>query len=283
MGVFSFLNKNKQDGESAKPAFGSRNDADAEAGRGRARERKARATNAPADDPLLPEKKRARRRLLGAIALVIAVVIGLPMVLDPEPKPLAEDIAIQIPSRDKPSAAPARSPAAVTAAPTLAASLDQKEEIVVPDKPAPKVAKAAAAKEELVEPVEAPAPPVKPAEKTVVKAQPAHAPAVDEAARANAILEGKADTRAAPEKAKADSGSGKIVLQVAALATQEKITEVQNKLKSVGINSYTQKISTESGPRTRIRVIAANQEEADRLRAKMTKVSLNAQAVSSGH
>ncbi|MET3116470.1 DedD protein [Undibacterium sp. GrIS 1.8] len=52
-------------------------------------------------DPVLPEKKRARRRLIGAIALVLAAVIGLPMILDSEPKPLADDIAIQIPSKDK--------------------------------------------------------------------------------------------------------------------------------------------------------------------------------------
>ncbi|MDY7538205.1 SPOR domain-containing protein [Undibacterium sp. RTI2.1] len=52
-------------------------------------------------DPILPEKKRARRRLIGAIALVLAAVIGLPMILDSEPKPLADDIAIQIPSKDK--------------------------------------------------------------------------------------------------------------------------------------------------------------------------------------
>lgn len=47
------------------------------------------------------QKKRARRRLIGAIALVLAAVIGLPMILDSEPKPLADDIAIQIPSKDK--------------------------------------------------------------------------------------------------------------------------------------------------------------------------------------
>ena len=34
-------------------------------------------------------ERRARRRLVGAVALVLAVVIGLPMVLDSEPKLLS--------------------------------------------------------------------------------------------------------------------------------------------------------------------------------------------------
>ena len=42
-------------------------------------------------------KKRARRRLVGAIALVLIVVVFLPMILDNEPRPMSQDIAINIP------------------------------------------------------------------------------------------------------------------------------------------------------------------------------------------
>src|SRR3954466_1787526 len=48
-------------------------------------------------DEELHLKKRARRRLVGAIALVLLIVVFLPMVLDSEPKPLNQDIAINIP------------------------------------------------------------------------------------------------------------------------------------------------------------------------------------------
>ncbi len=48
-------------------------------------------------DEELQLKKRARRRLVGAIALVLLVVVFLPMFLDSEPKPLNQDIAISIP------------------------------------------------------------------------------------------------------------------------------------------------------------------------------------------
>ncbi|KND56373.1 DedD protein [Candidatus Paraburkholderia kirkii] len=54
-------------------------------------------------DPTLPEKQRARCRLVGAIALVLAAVIVLPMVLDSRPKPVTDDISIDIPNRPAPA------------------------------------------------------------------------------------------------------------------------------------------------------------------------------------
>lgn len=105
MGLFSFLSKNKQ-GRAAEDSgrFYSKDDDAAIGERARAK----RASNAggaagrrSGNDPMLPEKKRARRRLVGAIALALAAAVGLPMLLDSAPKPLAGDIAIQIPSKDK--------------------------------------------------------------------------------------------------------------------------------------------------------------------------------------
>ena len=45
---------------------------------------------------------RARRRLAGAVALVLAAVIVLPMLLDSEPIPVSNNIAIRIPDRNAP-------------------------------------------------------------------------------------------------------------------------------------------------------------------------------------
>jgi DedD protein len=52
----------------------------------------------PQDALLL--KRRARRRLVGAVALALLVVIVLPVVLDQEPKPVRHDLTVQIPSQD---------------------------------------------------------------------------------------------------------------------------------------------------------------------------------------
>ncbi len=45
-------------------------------------------------------RKRARRRLVGAIALVIVAIVILPMMLDQTPKPENEEIEITIPSEN---------------------------------------------------------------------------------------------------------------------------------------------------------------------------------------
>lgn len=52
-------------------------------------------------DDELNLRRRARRRLIGAIAFTLAVVVILPMVLDSEPKPTGKDIDLRIPAPDK--------------------------------------------------------------------------------------------------------------------------------------------------------------------------------------
>ena len=48
-------------------------------------------------------KRRGRRRLVGAVALVLAAVIVLPMVFDPEPKHAPAPVSVRIPGEnDKP-------------------------------------------------------------------------------------------------------------------------------------------------------------------------------------
>jgi DedD protein len=51
-------------------------------------------------------KRRGRRRLVGAVALVLAAVIILPMVFDPEPRGTAPAVATRIPAEDEAPFAP---------------------------------------------------------------------------------------------------------------------------------------------------------------------------------
>ncbi|OFZ66913.1 MAG: hypothetical protein A2V79_03510 [Betaproteobacteria bacterium RBG_16_56_24] len=46
-------------------------------------------------------RRKARRRLIGAFALTLAVVVILPMVLDSEPRPTGQDIDLRIPAPDE--------------------------------------------------------------------------------------------------------------------------------------------------------------------------------------
>ncbi len=52
-------------------------------------------------DDELNLRRKARRRLIGAFALTLAVVVILPMVLDSEPRPTGQDIDLRIPAPDK--------------------------------------------------------------------------------------------------------------------------------------------------------------------------------------
>jgi DedD protein len=45
-------------------------------------------------------KRRGRRRLVGAVALVLLAVIVLPMVFDPEPRRTAPPVSVRIPGED---------------------------------------------------------------------------------------------------------------------------------------------------------------------------------------
>jgi DedD protein len=71
------------------------------------------AEHATSADTELQLKKRARRRLVGATALALLAVIVLPMVMDREPRPPAQDIQLRIPNPESttlPSLHPSVSP-----------------------------------------------------------------------------------------------------------------------------------------------------------------------------
>ncbi|MFZ6801994.1 SPOR domain-containing protein [Undibacterium sp. Di24W] len=145
--LFKQNNKKKNDTEIADDQvsgeFRSRSEEESLAasestGRGRAAKTNKRPTNSRkngSDGADLPEKKRARRRLIGAVALVLAAIIVLPMVFDSEPKPGSQKISIEIPSKDTPLAT--TNPVRVGGNSTVPASdaglvqgIDKTEEIV---------------------------------------------------------------------------------------------------------------------------------------------------------
>ena len=282
MGLFSFLHKNKQETTGEDSGYFSR-DEDPVAIRARAK--RASSANEPAaprgkkvrtaDDPVLPEKKRARRRLVGAIALALAVAVGLPMLLDAEPKPLASDLSIQIPSRDK--APPLPVPAAPGAAVLPADSLDRREEIVDTPKPPPAVVTAPKTEPKIepkIEPKTEPKPepklarvepkPLAKADEKLVAKPARPVSAAPERERAQGILEGKP----------AQPASDRFIVQVAALGSAENVAELQEKLNAAGIRSFTHKISTPSGERIQVKLGPFSRIEADRMHTRLEKAGL---------
>src|SRR3982751_203130 len=54
----------------------------------------------PADINVDELRRRARRRLVGAIVLALAAAVIVPMLLESDPKPLGDDVAVKIPAID---------------------------------------------------------------------------------------------------------------------------------------------------------------------------------------
>ena len=88
-------------------------------------------------------RQRAKHRLIGTVVLVLAGVVGFPMLFDSQPRPVLVDVPIDIPDKTKvkplaspPAAGPTAAPAARVDA---SASLGGKEEIVPPQVLAPKI------------------------------------------------------------------------------------------------------------------------------------------------
>ncbi len=277
MGLFSFLDKNKQaNDEENNPPVKAR------------RTRRSESSEAQEPlDPALPEKRRARRRLIGAIALVLAAIIGLPMIFDSEPKPFSDEIAIQIPARDAPvtrQSAPSLPPLELS--PPTNRVVEKPSAPIAPDAPiAPKIdTPAPVVKNNVAEPVQA--------EKEVKKEV---APKESSKENTKEITKEKAKDKAndksnnkASNKTESTKQSDskntksnrdlpiRYVLQVAAVENKAKADDMQEKLKKAGIKSYTQKIPTSAGDRIRIRVGPfVNKEEAEKMRARLRKLGLN--------
>src|SRR5688500_1387180 len=72
-------------------------------------------------------RKRARRRLVGAIVLATAAVVVLPMILDSKPDRRGHEIDIHIPSEDSVEELAAESVFPVNTPPAAASSMSQAE------------------------------------------------------------------------------------------------------------------------------------------------------------
>lgn len=199
--------------------------------------------NTAASDSDLQLKKRARRRLVGAVALALLAAIVLPMVMDHEPRPSQQDIQVRIPSQDAGSFTSRVLPGAPTATPLPPVAEARRPEAAPELRP-----------ELLPEPSVEPRPDVKPEPKSEA-AKPEAKPDTKsaEALRAEKILAGGDAPRTEITKPESKSDSGQWILQLGAYAEQGNVKVLQSKIKELGYPSYTEKVSTPQGERIRVR------------------------------
>lgn len=184
-------------------------------------------------------RKRARRRLVGAITLVIAAVVILPMVLDSKPEQRSQEIDIRIPSEEAAEEfTPGIAPRMKTPAPEKNATGIQQE----------------TQKES--------APPVK-------SAQPSNEP-VEKPVAAGTNPGAKAESGTAKPTA------GTFVVQLGAFSDPAKARQQQQNVASKGTKAYTETLKTEKGEITRVRAGPfPTREEAEAAREKLKKVGLD--------
>ena len=196
-------------------------------------------------------KRRARRRLVGAIALVTFVVIILPVLLDKEPGPAGPPLDVQIPRPE-------------SGGPTSR---------IVPPAAQPPVANTGAVA------AQAPPPAVKNepagAKAETVPAKPAPA-AADKAAALPARAGGNA------EQAPAATHGDEWVVVLDAFSDAKNVRQLRTKLSTAGVKSYTEAVQTSKGELTRVRAGPFDSKEAaEKARAKLVAMGLKPGAVAS--
>ncbi|CAB3887705.1 Cell division protein DedD [Achromobacter anxifer] len=213
---------------------------------------------------------RARRRLAGAVALVLAAVIILPMVLDSQPKPVDDNIPIRVPERNtpfqpqvtEPQVAAPQTPAPGGAAPTDPSAIPTPPPVTSVQPPATATPTTPPATQPATPPVTAAVSPPKPEPKPATPPKPEPKPATpakpdtrsDDGARALALLEGRpapAATAPAPKPA----AKGNFVLQIAAYTTSEDAQSRRGKLHQAGVtNAFVEQATVNGKQQYRLRV-----------------------------
>ena len=216
-------------------------------------------------------RARARRRLVGAVALVLAAVVVLPMVLNPEPDRVAADIPIRVPDTQTPFNPSVNSPLAQNDTSRLPAEqgapsgsggvISSGDPSGIPPAPPPL---SSALPSEGQAPSTSPAPPptvtppaAPPAPVPRAETKPAPRPEPtarsDDGERALALLEGREPGPATPAPRAVEKGN--FVLQIASYSARSDADGRREKLHAAGVtNAFVQAANIAGKEQFRLRV-----------------------------
>lgn len=208
---------------------------------------------------------KARRRLAGAVALILAAVVVLPMLLDSEPAPVSSNIPIRIPDRQTPFQPHLSEPD--TASSSAATSATSAQEVPSSDaqrtasQGAPAATTPPAVTSAQVKP-DSTTKPALPAGPETTKAAPVTPPAApstaqqrrDDSARALALLEGRTPVASAPSPKPPVRGN--FVVQAMSLDSAAEAQKQRNVLISAGLNNafVDGPVDVNGRPKYRVRV-----------------------------
>jgi DedD protein len=247
------------------PFFGSKDRAPAPA---------ARPAVAGDDSLVRLARTKARRRLVGALVLLMIGVVGFPILFETQPRPLPVDTPILVPEA---------TPARVTAASAVAAR-------PLPNLPPDAGTESGVAAVQLGAAGSAPASAVAPAQVAAAVPASAAAPRADAAtkpapaAKAAPVPAAAPVVASAPVKPAAEpatAAGGRFVVQVGAYNDIERLKAARAKLEKLGYKSYTQDVDSPSGKRTRVRVGPyVSKQEAEGVAGKVKAAGMQAAILS---
>jgi DedD protein len=227
------------------------------------------------DDALVQAARtQARRRLVGALVLLLIGVVGFPVLFETQPRPLPVDIPMLVPDG---------TPARVTAAqPVVARPLPTPPPDAGAESAAAPVPLGVAASAAVPVAASAPASTPRAASAAVPRLEPAAKPAPKTAAAATSSpvpVAAEAPVKPAPEPAAATGG--RFVVQVGAYNDIERLRAARVRLEKLGYPSYTQDVDSPSGKRTRVRVGPyASKQEAEAVAVKVKAAGMQAAILS---
>jgi DedD protein len=242
------------------------------------------------DDAAVDElKRKARRRLVGAIVLALAAAIVVPMLLEREPRSLGDEVSVQIPPVDEgrfvnrltesQSGTPAKAPPKSEAAPPAREPTRTAPSSATPATPsgstagapsAPSKAIADAEHRALAPPVQPTPPAAPPVDSTAAAAaepkpapppNPPSAAAKSEPAKPESVASASPPSTSAVPPSSVANGQG-FVVQLAAFADDKGANALAGKLKRAGYPAYTEPVTTSRGTLWRVRVGAYPSKDA---------------------
>ena len=234
-------------------------------------------------DPALPQKKRARHRLIGAIALCLLAAIVVPLLLDAEPTRPSSDVAIVIPSRDTPL--PAR---VVETKPVDAKGGEAKSGDVKSADSKSADSKAADSKAAEAKGTDSKGTDAKSADSKGGDAKSADAKASDpkpadtKSTKAEPRKDGKDEIAQLADAAQARAkGEGRYLLQVGAYANESGAATAVERVQATGLRAFTEKIKTDRGDRVRVRVGPfTSRDAAEQARTQLQAAGVQAAMIS---
>lgn len=245
-------------------------------------------------EEVLDLRRRARRRLIGAAALVLFLVVVPPWLMDLEPRPVSSNLSVEIPGKDAPKidartipvppvpAAPGSTPSASVNAPAVPVTEPKASPSAQSDAGKPALTPQLEGGKPASAPQSDAGKPASDANKSAQSASKPSAPATDSTKAGKGTDVAVAKPAPAPAKGAADGERAAAILknevfifQLGAFNNPDNAKAVQQKAAQAGVKSTSETVDTKGVEQTRVVAGPFNSREAaEKARGRLKEVGI---------